>query len=64
MSEAPDKDEFNWVQHLQKLVNNALALDEETLLALQQLGNKTIAFHFVNTSLNLYLTPSEQGLSI
>ncbi len=64
MSEAPDKDEFNWVQHLQKLVNNALALDEETLLALQQLGNKTIAFHFVNTSLTLYLTPSEQGLSI
>ncbi len=64
MSEAPDKDEFNWVQHLEKLVNHGLTLDEETLLALQQLGNKTIGFHFINTSLTLYLTPSEEGLSI
>lgn len=53
-----------WVSQLEKLINKALALDEETLYSLGQLSGKVIAFEFINTNLTLFLFPSKQGLTI
>lgn len=64
MNDSSKKNEFNWVPHLERVVNHALALDEETQEALTELDGKIIGFHFINTSLTLYLMPTEQGLAI
>ena len=53
-----------WISQIEKLINKALGLDEETLLALAQLEGKVIAFEFINTKLTLFLFPSAQGLEI
>ncbi len=64
MNNPSEKNEFNWVPHLERIVNHALALDEETQEALTGLAGKVIGFHFINTSLTLYLIPTAQGLTI
>ena len=53
-----------WINQIEKLINKALGLDEETLVALGQLEGKVIAFEFINTKLILYIFPSAQGLDI
>ena len=53
-----------WISQIEKLINKALSLDEETLYALGQLNGKVIAFGFINTKLTVYLLPSENGLTI
>lgn len=64
MNSTAEHNEFNWVPHLEKLINHALALDEETQEALAGLAGRTIGFHFINTSLTLYLVPTVEGLTI
>jgi len=53
-----------WINQIEKLINKALGLDEETLYALAQLQGKVIAFEFINTKLNVFLFPAENGLTI
>jgi ubiquinone biosynthesis accessory factor UbiJ len=53
-----------WIRHVEKLVNKALSLDEETLCSLASLEGKVIAFEFINTELTVYLFPSGKGLTI
>lgn len=53
-----------WVDQLEKLINKALSLDEETLYALGKLNGKVIAFEFINTKLIVFLLPKETGLEI
>jgi ubiquinone biosynthesis accessory factor UbiJ len=53
-----------WISQIEKLINKALSLDEETLYALGQLNDKAIAFEFINTNLTVFLFPSESGLTI
>ena len=64
MTETVSQDKPGWVPHLEKLVDRALALDEETVEALAELSGKVIGFHFVNTELTLYLLPTANGLKI
>lgn len=64
MTDAASNERPGWVPHLEKLINHALSLDEETLAALAQLGGKVIAFHFINTPLTLFILPGENGLTI
>jgi len=54
----------DWIRQVEKLVNKALSLDEETLHALAKLGGKVIAFEFSNTNLTVFLFPSITGLEI
>ncbi|GJM04927.1 MAG: SCP2 domain-containing protein [marine bacterium B5-7] len=53
-----------WISQIEKLVNKALSLDEETLHSLARLEGKVIAFEFSNTSLTVFLSPSITGLLI
>ena len=53
-----------WIRQIEKLVNRALDLDEETLYELGQLNGKIIAFEFKRTGLTIYLFPSVNGLAI
>ena len=53
-----------WIIQIEKLVNKALSLDEETLHALATLEGKVIAFQFSNISLTVFLFPSIEGLTI
>ncbi len=53
-----------WISEVEKLINKALSLDEETLHSLSKLEGKIIAFEFINTNLTVFLFPSEDGLSI
>ncbi len=53
-----------WIGHIEKLINKALSLDEETLYSLGTLEGKVIAFEFINTNLTVFLFPSEKGLTI
>lgn len=51
-----------WVGHVEKLINKALSLDEETLCSLAELEGKVIGFEFINSNLTLFLFPSIKGL--
>ena len=53
-----------WIGHIEKLINKALGLDEETLSSLGTLEDKVIAFEFNNTNLVAFLLPSTSGLAI
>lgn len=53
-----------WTTHLEKLINKALAMDEETREALAVLEGKVIGFQFTNTQLCLFLFPCESDLRI
>ena len=53
-----------WITQIERLVNKALGLDEETLCSLATLSDKVIAFEFINTHLTVFLFPSEKGLTI
>ena len=53
-----------WVSNFEDYVNKILLLDEETCNALKKINKKIIAFEFINTKIKLYITPSENGLSI
>jgi ubiquinone biosynthesis accessory factor UbiJ len=53
-----------WIGHVEKLVNKALSLDEETLCSFGSLEGKVIAFEFINTSLTVFLFPSNTSLTI
>lgn len=64
MSAVVENKKAVWLGQLEKLINKALQLDEETLYSLGQLADKVIAFEFINTNLTLFLFPSEQGLAI
>lgn len=59
-----DKKTPVWISQIEKLINKALSLDEETLYALGQLQGKVIAFEFINTKLKVFLLPAENGLTI
>lgn len=62
MSVAIDYKSPAWITYVEKLVNQALSLDEETLHALSSLEGKVLAFEFINTELTVYLLPSISGL--
>lgn len=64
MSAVVDNKPPAWISQVEKLVNKALNLDEETLHALAKLEGKVIAFEFSNTNLTVYLFPSITGLVI
>ena len=64
MTAVLEQNEPVWVKQLEKLINKALELDEETRYALSQLEGKVIAFEFINTKLMLFLFPSINGLLI
>jgi len=53
-----------WISQIEKLINKALCLDEETLCALATLNEKIIAFEFINTNSTVFLFPSMDGLTI
>ena len=53
-----------WIGHIEKLINKALSLDEETLHALAKLEGKVLAFEFSNIDLTVFLFPSINGLVI
>jgi ubiquinone biosynthesis accessory factor UbiJ len=53
-----------WIIQVEKLVNKALRLDEETLHALAKLEGKVLAFEFTSTKLTVFLFPSIDGLEI
>lgn len=53
-----------WISQVEKLLNKALSLDEETLHALAKLEGKVIAFEFSNTKLTVFIFPSIAGLSM
>ncbi len=62
MSAVVDNKPPAWISQIEKLVNKALSLDEETLHALAKLEGKVIAFEFSNTNLTVFLFPSIAGL--
>ncbi|MBL1141718.1 MAG: hypothetical protein HND53_06765 [Proteobacteria bacterium] len=64
MNAVVDNKTPEWIGHVEKLINKALSLDEETLNLLGALKDKVIAFEFVNTNLTVFLLPSTTGLSI
>ena len=53
-----------WIGHIEKLINKALSMDEETLVLLGKLDGRVISFEFINTNLTLFLSPSNKGLTI
>lgn len=53
-----------WIGHVEKLINRALSLDEETLCSLGTLEGKIIAFEFININLTVFLFPTAKGLTI
>ncbi|MEM6998359.1 MAG: SCP2 sterol-binding domain-containing protein [Pseudomonadota bacterium] len=53
-----------WIGHIEKLINKALSMDEETLVSLEKIDNRIIGFEFINTTLTLFLFPSSKGLAI
>jgi len=53
-----------WLTQIEKLINKALSLDEETLCSLAELESKVIAFEFMNTNLTVFIFPTEKGLTI
>lgn len=63
MSRVPENKTPAWISQIEKLINKALSLDEETLCALATLDGKVIAFDFINTNLTVFLLPSQSGLS-
>lgn len=64
MSAVVDNTPPVWISQVEKLVNKALSLDEETLHTLAKLKGKVIAFEFSNTNLTVFLFPSITGLVI
>jgi ubiquinone biosynthesis accessory factor UbiJ len=64
MSAAIDNKTPEWINQIERLINKALSLDEETLHSLGKLESKVIAFEFVNTSLTVFLSPSKNGLAM
>ncbi len=64
MSTIADKKPPVWISQIEKLINKALSLDEETLYAITELNGKVIAFEFINLNLIIFLFPSEDGLTI
>ena len=64
MNDVKDNQQPVWISQIEKLINKALSLDEETLYALGQLDGKVIAFEFINTKLTTYLFPKHSGLEI
>ena len=53
-----------WLGQVEKLINKALSLDEETLCSLGKLEGKIIAFEFMSTNLTVFIFPSAAGLAI
>ena len=53
---------LNSIFNLERWINRALQLDEETLIRLAELEGKVIAFEFKNTDLIVYLFPQHQGV--
>ncbi len=53
-----------WLSQIEKLINKALSLDEETLYSLAELEGKVIAFEFMNTNLTVFMFPTANGLTI
>lgn len=53
-----------WIKQVERLVNKALSLDEETLDSLGKLEGKIIAFEFMSINLTVFLFPSDKGLAI
>lgn len=53
-----------WLSQLERLINQALQLDEATLEAVAQLSDQIIAFELTNTNLVLFLRPATHGLAI
>ena len=53
-----------WLKQIEKLLNKALSLDEETLHALGKLEGKIIAFEFMNIDLTIFLFPGRNGLAM
>ncbi len=64
MTAASDNKTPAWIGHIEKLINKALSLDEETLHALAKLEGKVLAFEFSNIDLTVFLFPSINGLVI
>jgi ubiquinone biosynthesis accessory factor UbiJ len=64
MNAAIDNKKPEWISQVERLVNKALSLDEETLYSLAKLKGKIIAFEFLNINLTVFLFPSETGLVI
>ncbi len=64
MSTAANQNSPLWLTQLEKLINSALELDEETLDELNKLSGQVIGFEFINTQLTLYLLPGKRGLKI
>lgn len=62
MSESTDFSDLKSILNLERWVNRALLLDEETLVRLAELEGKVIAFEFKNTELIIYLLPQQQGV--
>jgi ubiquinone biosynthesis protein UbiJ len=62
MNAVPENSSPEWIVHVERLINKALSLDEETLCSLASLEGKVIAFEFINTSQTVFLFPSEIGL--
>jgi len=52
------------IESLQQLINKALAMDEETLNALEQLSGKIIMIEILNTDLQFYLMPTTGGIKV
>ena len=53
-----------WLRQLERLINKALAQDEETLEALAGLEGKVIGLEFSQTRLRFFLLPGAWGLRI
>lgn len=53
-----------WIGQIEKLINKALGMDEETLVLLGTLDSRIIGFEFINTNLTLFLFPSAKGIVI
>lgn len=64
MTESASENLPLWLMQLQKLINAALTLDEETLDELGKLTGQVIGFEFINTQMTLYLAPGKEGLTI
>ncbi|HIF50081.1 MAG TPA: hypothetical protein EYQ42_00850 [Thiotrichaceae bacterium] len=64
MSAAVENNTPEWLKQVEKLINKALSLDEETLCSLGKLEGKIIAFEFLSTDLTIFLFPSNDGLVI
>ena len=53
-----------WISKFEKCINKILSLDKETCYELGKFDKQVIAFEFENTQTKIYITTSENGLSI